>query len=317
MVEAAKGYYNNKKEELPKNENESVSVTTEELIKGGYLKPIEEMRKGAQCTGNVNVYKNDDKYAYYPILNCGTEYKSSKLNEKIISDNLVTSKDGIYQIGNEYIFKGENPNNNVKFDGKTWKIIKINSDGSLKLLLISDKKDRIVWDDRYNNEVEGYYGKNDFRLSRILEKTNEEYEKNTYVKSENKEMLVKGTWCIGKISENDVPISSLNLCNDTYNDSYIGMINIKEILQPSLDDNCKNIYDLACTNYNYLSKIDTGWTLNASTETTYSVVNSDGGAISIERASTRNILTPIININSNALYKSGNGTEKDPYTIGK
>ena len=109
----------------------------------------------------------------------------------------------------------------------------------------------------------------------------------------------------------------MDICNNTYDDLYIGLINVKEVLEPSLDKNCTTTYAISCTNYNYLNRINTGWTLNVSNEKSYLVFNSNGGAISTRNASSSNTIRPVININSNILYKSGTGTNEDPYVIGK
>ena len=317
LVEAAKNYYEKKPEELPKNESESTSVDAQKLIQSSVLVPFSEMLKeDIECTGVVKTYKVGEDYSYFPFVNCGNTYKSTKLNDKIIEQNTITEQ-GLYKIGKEYVFRGEYPNNYVKFNNSTWRIIKINEDGSIKLIINDKKIEKTVWDDRYNSNTSGYTGKNDFRVSRILEELNEIYKDTKYISKDNKALLVKGNWCIGKMQESGEDISNINLCSDTYNDLYVGLITIKEAVEPSLDSECKNIYDNMCTNYNYLEEIELGWTLNATSDYSQEVFVAIGATISPKNASSVNILRPVININSDILYKSGNGTEKDPYIIGK
>ena len=50
-------------------------------------------------------------------------------------------------------------------------------------------------------------------------------------------------------------------------------------------------------------------------DNTYSVFSSNGGAVSFKNASTSGYIRPVINLNSNILYKSGTGTSDDPYVI--
>ncbi len=315
LVKGAEKYYQKYPEKLPK-EDDPVSVTAETLIESSTLKPFSEMvDKETTCTGYVNVYKIGEEYSYYPYLNCGTKYKSMKLNERIIEENLVTEKDGLYKENEQYIFKGEYPNNYIKFNNSTWRILKINEDKSIKIILIDKKPEKNVWDDRFNDEKSNYVGKNNFRQSRILEKLIEVYDNNKYINKENKKLLTKHNWCIGKIPEANTRIDTLNICSDTYNETYIGLITVDEVLKPSLDNNCKEIYDISCTNYNYLFTINTGWTLNTNSSNTYTAFTSNGGTISIKNASNSSIIRPVVNLNKDILYKSGNGTIETPYVI--
>lgn len=317
LVSAAKRYYEKYPEQLPQM-SVPTSIDAEKLIENSYLKPFSEMvDENVECTGHVKVYKNDDNYAYFPYLNCGTNYKSTKLSDKIKEDNLVTDGAGLYKINNEYIYRGEYPNNYVKFNNEIWRIVKINDDGSIKLISMSKKLDKTTWDNRYNNEKRGNTGKNDFKISRILEELKKSYEENKYVSKENKELLIKENWCIGKTTEGNTQIENLNLCNDIYEDLYIGLLSIDEILIPSLDENCKNIFDGACTNYNYFTEINVGWTLTASQDNTNIVFLGNQGSIAMKTASAMNNIRPVININPDTLYKSGDGTEKTPYIIEK
>ncbi len=317
MISGAKKYYEKNSDLLPILDNSSVSVSTDVLIENSFLKPFSELLDNADsCSGHVTVFKSEDDYVYFPYLNCGSDYESLKLSDKIVSSGVVTSGDGLYKINDEYVYRGEYPNNYVKFDGKSWRIVKVNSDGSIKLIYTDKNIEKNVWDDRYNSSRESYAGINDFRVSRILDYLNDSYENNTYVSNSNKDLLVKHDWCIGKISQNDAPINSLNLCSDIYSDSYIGLLTVGEVLVPSIADNCVNLYDIECTNYNYFFNISSGWTLNASSDKSYIVFSSSGGSVSYKNASYNGNITPVININSNVLYKDGIGTQDDPYVIG-
>lgn len=53
-----------------------------------------------------------------------------------LKENVVTSGAGLYQdtTFNDYIFKGKNPNNYLLFNNELWRIMSINSDGTLKIM---------------------------------------------------------------------------------------------------------------------------------------------------------------------------------------
>lgn len=316
MVSAAKNYYEKNSDLLPTMDGSSISITADTLIENSFLKPFSEMvDEGISCSGNVDIYKNGEDYAYFPYLDCGETYVSLKLSSELIK-NVVTSGDGLYKIGDEYVFRGEYPNNYVTFSGKSWRIVKINSDGSIKLIYTEEKTEKSVWDDRYNSEKNGYVGINDFRKSRILDHLQSIYDNNSYFEKDNKTLLVKEDWCIGSITQGDTLISTLDVCSDVYSDLYIGLINVSEVLAPSLDSDCNSLYDVQCTNYNYFFTINTGWTLNSVKDNTYSVYSSDSGMASFQNASITSYLRPVINVNGDVLYKSGAGTKEEPYLIG-
>ena len=316
MVSAAKSYYKKYVDSLPNIDGGSVSVSAETLIETSFLKPFSELiGEGATCSGYVKVYRVNDDYSYFPYLNCSGEYESLTLSKKITS-SIVSSGDGLYSYGDRYIYRGEYPNNYLKFNDKTWRIIGVNNDGSIKIIYADKKIDRNSWDDRFNSDKDSYYGINDFHVSRLLQYLNNVYDLNTYVSKSNKNLLVKHDWCVGKVSQDGALISSLNLCSDVYSDLYIGVVQIDDVLLPSLDSKCINIYDTECTNYNYFFSINSGWTLNASSDNTYTAFISNGGSISYKRASNEGYVRPVINLNSNILYKSGTGTSDDPYIIG-
>ena len=318
MVSAAKKYYEKNPDQLPQMENVPMSIDAEKLIQNSFLKPFSEMvKENVECTGLVKVYKNDDIYSYFPYLNCGTNYKSVKLKDKLIEDSSATDGDGLYKINNEYIFRGEYPKNYVKFNNEIWRILKVNDDGSIKLMLIEKKPSKLVWDNRYNNERNANTGKNDFKISRILDDLKKSYDENKYINNDNKQLLIKRNWCIGKASEDGAEIANLNLCDEVYENLYIGLLTIDEILTPSFDESCKSIFDGSCTNYNYFTEINIGWTLTPSSNNTHTVFIGNQGSVAVKAASATNIIRPVVNINADALYKTGDGTENNPYIIGK
>lgn len=316
MVSGAKSYYEKNSDLLPSTDGSSVSVSTESLIQNSYLKPFSEMvSEGINCSGNVTVFKRSDDYSYFPYLNCGQDYESVKVSDKVIQ-SVVSSGDGLYKIDDEYVYRGEYPNNYVRFDGKEWRILRINSDGSIRLISTEKKVEKNVWDDRYNSEKQSYVGINDFGISRILDYLKSVYNNNSLVSASNRTLLVKNNWCIGKVPESDLLISNLDLCSEVYDDLYIGLINIDEVLIPSLASNCDSLYDIECTNYNYFFDINVGWTMNVSNDRSYIAFSSNGGSLSLKNASSTEYVRPVININGNVLYNGGAGTQDDPYLIG-
>lgn len=317
MIIAAEKYYDKNNDMLPLSEDVASVVSSDTLIQNNYMKPFSEFVKDdISCTGSVSVYKSNDEYVYFPTLDCGDAYKTISLIQHIKDNSLVTDGDGLYEVNQEYIFKGEYPNNYVSFDDKTWRIVKINKNNTIKLVSLSHKLNDVVWDDRYNSSSSDYSGINDFRVSRLLEYLNKSYNENNIISKNNKKYLAKHNWCIGKLSQDNHLISSINLCNDVYGDLYVGLLQADEIYKASLDKNCLYLEDGECTNYNYFAEIGSSWTMNASTNKTYNVYYVANAMTSYRKASSSMPVIPVVNINSNILYSKGDGTKDNPYVIG-
>ena len=45
----------------------------------------------------------------------------------VFGNDVVTSKDGLYFLGDDLVYRGEKVKNNVKFAGANWKIMKISN----------------------------------------------------------------------------------------------------------------------------------------------------------------------------------------------
>lgn len=316
LKEAAVKYYKKNPELLPVNETGIVTIKSDKLIETDYLKSfIDLIRDGENCTGEVSVTKVGDDYLYIPYLECGDNYTSVRLSDYVTSsDNVVTSGDGLYLDNGEYIFRGEYPNNYIKFDDKLWMIIGVDKEKSLKLVLINEDFDKKAWDDRYNADKNTNVGINNFSVSRIKEYLEKVYSEDKFVSKNKKSYLMKKDWCIGKLSSDDVAISSLNLCGDVYS-GYMGTLTATDVLKSSLDSTCVNIYDGQCQNYNYFQEFNAGWTMNAVSDNTYDVYMTNGGGITYSKALSSQNIRPVIYLNPNILYSSGNGTDKDPYIV--
>ena len=89
------------------------------------------------------VILDDNKVKELPVSNIGEE---SKLDE-----GLIEARD---DFGATYYFRGKVENNNVEFANLNWKIVRINGDGSVKLVLST-----------LTNEINKYYDE-DYEFSK-------------------------------------------------------------------------------------------------------------------------------------------------------
>ena len=336
MVSAAKSYYKNHGDELP-SKGESKTITANELAEKGVMKPLSKYLKDTSCEGKVNIYNNGGKYLFVPDLVCA-EYKTEHLKDAIIKDSLVdtntkaTNNDvttpsnskvtiggdyisGLYLENDIYIFKGKDPNNYFSLGGLKWRILSIEADGTIRLLKINQEKRNSYWDTKYNSDANRSYGVNDYKNSKILEKMNSEYEK---FKDENKTHLAPHSVCVGRRSSTMVAKDRSIDCSEILTNQYIGLPSISDYANASLDENCNNITDGACSNYNYLTEILVeSWTATALADNTYSVYFVNGGIAMYDEARKALPYNWVIAIKGDELYVSGNGTSEKPYTIGK
>ena len=133
------------------------------------MKDLSEYRSdGDTCTGSVRVRKLETEYIYVPYLNCGESYITKELHSKVVEDNpVVSSGDGLYATGGNYVFRGEVVNNYVKLENDLWRIVKITSDGSIMLINANGLRINQPWDDRYNSTREFTSGINNYSVSRM------------------------------------------------------------------------------------------------------------------------------------------------------
>ena len=151
MLTQAKSYAQNRKM-LVKRDTLNRSIKIETLVQDGYMKELRKYgKKYEQCSGNVTINYNGQYFLYTPYLKCGDDYVTSYLVDVIKESKLNDNKDGLYPVDNYYIYKGENPNNYIKFAGGIWRIVKVETDGSIKIIQTGSEFNEVAFDDRYNS----------------------------------------------------------------------------------------------------------------------------------------------------------------------
>lgn len=319
MQSAAIDYYESNKDKLP-NDGSTITISYDTLEEDERLKSIDSyLEKGNTCSGRVVIRNTNDNYSYTPFLDCGDDYKTIELYNKILNDNeLVTEGNGLYQQGDSKIFRGENLDNFVSIGDNLWRIVKIDSDNSVKLILYS-KGARSTWDDRYNSEKGASYGKNTYSISRLKEQLDELYDSETFISSEIKSKLVDKPLCIGKRSIDSTTNDGSLECSEIIEDQYLGSLTLSEYITASLDPKCQSVNNRECQNYNYLIEYDARnpwWLITAVSENTYQAYYvSNYGSIEDVNCSVTAHIRPTLYLSMETIYSSGEGTEEDPYII--
>ena len=322
LIQKTKAAYG-KSSNLP-SLNQKIDINIEELVNKGLVKTMSEYTQDetTSCSAKVTIYNNNGYYLYEPNINCGEKYKTKTLQDTLIKDSLVESGNGLYKIDNEYVFRGDNVNNYIKLNDVLYRIISINSDGSVRLM--ENKKNSestmTTWDDRYNTDKQYNAGINNYSAnglnSRIKDKIHSIYEGSTYT-DDVKAYFINKESCIGKRSINELENTGIYECAVKSESYPISILALYEYSRASLDPNCTGFVNSSCTNYNYFASISNGfWTLTADKDTSYKAYKISSGSVMISNASNPAYLLIVININGNTVINSeGNGSENNPYII--
>lgn len=316
MVNAAKRYYSNNPKNLPKEIGESAEVKVSKLVSKEYMESIADYVKNEDvaCKASVNVTNVNNTYRYVPLLDCGKYYKYETIVEHIKSNEpIVTEKEGLYEINEELIFKGEIINNYVSFAGHNWRIIKI-VDNKL-YLIFNDKLEKQAWDNRYNKDRKSNIGINDYGVSRIRNYLNDLYSSDKIFSKNDKLLLSNFNLNIGKVGETEdgrnIELEKTNIIEN----QFIGLITIRDYMNASLDTNCTTAASPSCSNYNFITNYEYNFhAMTADKNSSYYIyqLEETSGAYTT-RASSNGYTRPVIAIAKDAIYVSGNGTSSKPY----
>lgn len=272
-------------------------------------------------------FQTEDNTEYSGTINVGVKVnENNTFADVILANNKVgdvtlsnigdaaTLDEGLQKkeddIGVSYYFRGAVVNNYVSFANFTWKIVKINGDGSVKLVL-----------DGILPEISKYYESDTEFLNTSIYKQLESwyngYLENysdyiTYYKycddkgyDSNKTTLL----AYNRIITNKIPSF---VCLGNAVNSKIGLLTADEVALAGGSNIANTSY------YLYNENIKTSYyTMTASSiNATFNpfVVNADGSLVSDVSGTLLRGVRPVINITKNAKV-SGNGTYEDPYVI--
>ncbi len=318
MVGASKKYLSSNRDKLPKNYNEVFTLSENDLVSGEYMKTIAEYLKddSITCAGNVVVTNINGEYRYTPSLDCGDKYKTVKFIDYIKKMvPVATEGNGLYNMNDELVYRGDEVNNYLKFSGKTYRIVKFSEDSAV--IIYTEKPDSIVWDDRYNVEKSSNLGINDYSVSRVKSYVDKLYKGNSILTEEKKMLVVAHSLNIGKRAVKDTDKTLGLEKSAVIENQFIGLLPLGDYLNASLDKNCTTSVSASCMNYNYLSKFRyPWWTITGTNENTHQVYKiAATGSASLATASSSGYIRHVLYLTKDALYVSGDGTSKNPYIL--
>ena len=256
------------------------------------------------------------------------------------SSNNTTDASGLYKSTDTntgkptYYFRGNVTNNYVKFAGQTWRIVRVNEDGTIKLIMNNAINNNKPYNFQINSYDYKYMYYTNGKAKSIL---NDWYDSNlskydTHIITGNyycEQAKVKANSSYTMGNENTVVYSSYipNFKCSTDNNGYglienkIGLISYDELAMAGIYYGQVNLD-------NYLSS-DSTWTsspsgigdLNGSSyPTIWIMTGTDSGMAKISLIPgsiyyTSFALRPVINLKSNTQISLGDGTKDNPFVV--
>lgn len=267
---------------LPKDEVTVVCVS--QLIEGGYLsnEDVKDPRDTSKdLMGGVEIsYKSGEAGDYVYKYNDKEKTCSGKTVGMKVS-RITNSDDGVVLENQDGYYKGSNPNNYLDYGNKEWRILRVNEDGSLKM--ISNEGVRLSVTDT------------SFKDSSLSDYLNTSFY-NSIGKNKN---ISKESYCLnyenGCLEEDNLKVTVMNL---------------NDLVMASNNLNCSESNLEACYKGNYLLDY------SANNGTEYTLV-ADGsfslnkGTLLQDNSETKNV-RPVVTLSNFNILK-GNGTERNPY----
>lgn len=314
MVSAAKSYYASHEKNLPKEENNTVKVTISTLIEAELLKEVKDPNnKDQDCSGYVEVTKVGKEYSYTPFLVCKGNYEPKYLTDIVKSSKQDEYGNGVYEMGGEYVYRGDDVKNYVSFNNQLWRIVKIDSEGDIKLVLAKYLDFTSSWSTVYNPSSGYNSGQTNDYLNTDIRKTLTNYYEDNF-DNDNKAKIVAKNLCIGSYDEGDV-FDAQKECAKIKESEKVGLLVLSDYKNASLDSGCISLGDPECSNYNYLSSSEiTTWSLNSISDNDYEEFIIYGN-INKNPASISYSINPVIYLTSKSIVNDGNGEEESPYII--
>lgn len=236
----------------------------------------------------IGIYFGYRSLYYYSKQNMAHKGNNQNLSEVIITSNkLITEGDGFHRDKEGYYFKGNVNNNYVSFSNRMFRVIRVNSDGSIKLIT-NDTVASFMWGD------ESSYQKSNLR--NWLEKTKEEHSGVYYDTIPNiNKFLVKTDYSIDKL-DNDKVTKSGEIKSD-----YVTTLSLNDYITA----NGKN---------SYLNNGKIYYLLGKGSDKSNLYIEDDGTIAESDNLSGYGVRA-VITLKKDTVSLYGNGTVDNPYTI--
>lgn len=219
---------------------------------------------------------------YYKIYNPKGSDSEPLATSIMKKASIVYEGAGIYKEAGNYVYKGKDVNNYLRFSNLTWRIVKIANDNSIELVL--DEAINVM---AFDTET------SDFNQSDLSTYLNKEF-----VKYLDTSKLDKAVVCEDMISD----LTKLSCDKSTVN-NYVKLPDISDFLNSVAEDSYMT------------SDSDTMWLYNKRREK--EAWYASGYSLSSIKVNEFNRVKPVVTLKSTNVLLGGSGTKEDPYRIEK
>ena len=248
------------------------------------------------------------------------------------SSNNTSDKSGLYKStltntgDSTYYFRGNVENNYVSFAGYTWRIVRINEDGTIRIIMQDGINDNTAYqfNSRYDNYTYMYYTNSEAKI-----KLEEWYQENIGSNTDLSQKVVTGDYyCEQAKVKYDDSYTTGDATMTTYTsytpnfkcttdgngkgivNASVGLITYDEVVYAG------GYYGQSNSNY-YLNNNKYFWTMSpagfsGSTSSVWYVFTS--GYVSHDSVNNTNALRPVLILKADTLA-TGDGTSNNPYVI--
>lgn len=286
LIDASKLYISNNNDyyaDLLKDDLE-IRINTDDLVKSKLIKNNENFK------GYVSI--KDDEYKYVRV----NEFLIDNISNKDYESNSNNEKDA-YDI--KYYYRGENPKNYIKYNGKLYRIIGITNSNDLKVISTE------------NTTLEKWGLSGDINYLKDEDHITEEGYKGLfyvgYVRSETKD--------ISSIVKNEKRNNTYTVGNPRYIGTY-SYVSISDIVNASAECKYNSITEInnnKCNSY-LLSMLNNTYTSTSLEDNQVYRINEKNEVVST-KLETNILIKKVQYISGFLEYNSGNGTLENPYEV--
>ena len=228
--------------------------------------------------------------------------------------DIVTEGNGLYEDEYEngkYTYKGANPNNYVTFNGEIagWRIISINSDGSIKIMKY-ESIENMEWDSSNNN--------NWTRPATLNTYLNGTYYNNLTSIAQNQ--IITSDYSIGPVGNFNTDLENqINVENNKKWNGKVALATVSEYIRSNSDkSNCGTFYInnnnyTKCQSTSWMYINDSWWTLSIMSGS-YAYRVDSSGHINSNYSSSYGV-RPVVTLSSSVQITGGDGSQDNPYQL--
>jgi len=276
-------------------------------------------------TLDISVATTNPTYFYLSLI-APTNVVSSKTVSGLHKINSIKTEKSNTDSYYYYSGPSEEVNNWVVFDNKMWRIVKINSNGSMEIILVDNSAGLSGPYDQESSRPFGEYTfNNDYEeqmtsyLNQINESSLKELLTRWYLASyptKFTSVIDTKNICIGKIGEDlrDAASLATEECSTlSKRPEKISSIRVSDLVLASTDASCVSLGGSGCRSKNYLVDGSNPYLSVTASYGDSSIVYDSNLTKHIASASLS--VRPVITLKNSLLSTGGSGTRLDPYII--